>query len=140
MLRHDKTKTLDNFFDDFWALPARAKVAGANYGATVGTMDVSEDQKNIYIEVDVPNYDIDDIKIEVQNKKMTISGNFEAEKSERKYRIKERNFNNFTRTILFETNIDEEDVVAGLENGVLKIVITKNNTETAKKKIEIKKI
>jgi HSP20 family protein len=140
MLKKYDNKMLEDFVQDFWNIPNRTRVAGANFANTVGTMDVSEDDKNFYVEIDVPNYDIEDIRIEVQNKKMIITGAIEAEKSDRKYRIRERNYNSFTRTILFENTIDEENIAAELENGVLNIVVVKRCGDNEKKKIQIKKI
>lgn len=126
----------ETLFSDF----VNPRELALRFAAPVGTMDVSEDDKNVYIEVDCPNYNIEDIKIEVQDKKMIISGSFENEKNNRKYKIKERNYNSFARTILFENTINEEDVSAELENGVLTIVVAKSEKKNEKKNILIKKI
>ena len=140
MLRKIKPNYIENLFDDFWnANNMQHKKLASHFAAQVGTMDVSEDEKNVFVEVDVPNYDIEDIKIEVQDKKMIIHGSFEEEKTDRRYKIKERNCNSFSRTILFENSITEDDVTAELENGVLKIVVAKNDKKQEKKTIIIKK-
>ena len=135
MLRKIKPMTFETLFGDF----VSPREIASQFSAQVGTMDVSEDEKNVYVEIDVPNYEIDDIKIEVQDKKMLISGSFEAEKNNRKYKIKERSYNSFARTILFENAVNEEDVTAELENGVLKIVVVKAEKKNEKKCIAIKK-
>lgn len=135
MLRKMKPMTFETLLGDF----VSPREIASTFAAQVGTMDVSEDDKNIYVDVDVPNYDIENIKIEVQDKKMIISGSYEAEKNERKYKIKERNYNSFARTILFENTVNEEDVTAELENGVLRIVVVKAEKKKEKKSILIKK-
>jgi HSP20 family protein len=128
---------IDSLLEDLWN--TRHNKMPSHFAPQVGTMDVSEDDKNIYVEIDVPNYDIESIKIETQDKKMIISGNLEEEKNNRRYKIKERNFNSFSRTILFENSIEEESVSAELENGVLTIVVAKAEKKNEKKLITIKK-
>lgn len=135
MLRKIRPMTLETLLSDF----VSSREIASTFAAQVGTMDVSEDDKNIYVDVDVPNYDIENIKIEVQDKKMLISGSYEAEKNDRRYKIKERNYNSFARTILFENAVSEDDVTAELENGVLRIVVAKAEKKNEKKSIVIKK-
>lgn len=135
MLRKIRPMTLETLLSDF----VSPREIASTFAAQVGTMDVSEDDKNIYVDVDVPNYDIENIKIEVQDKKMLISGSYEAEKNDRRYKIKERNYNSFARTILFENAVSEDDVTAELENGVLRIVVAKAEKKNEKKSIVIKK-
>lgn len=135
MHRKIRPMTLETLLSDF----VSPREIASTFAAQVGTMDVSEDDKNIYVDVDVPNYDIENIKIEVQDKKMLISGSYEAEKNDRRYKIKERNYNSFARTILFENAVSEDDVTAELENGVLRIVVAKAEKKNEKKSIVIKK-
>jgi HSP20 family molecular chaperone IbpA len=98
MLAKIRARNLDNFINDMFD---RMQYSNA-LNLRVGSMDVSEDDKMIYVDVDVPNYDVEDIKIDVQDKKMIISGNLEEEKTDRRFKIRERQYNNFSRSILFE--------------------------------------
>lgn len=140
MLKKVKNYNIENLLDDFWKVPAiNANKYASHFSMQLGTMDVSEDDKNYYVEIDVPNFDIDDIRIEVQDKKMIITGNVEQEKNERRYKIKERTYNSFSRSILFENVVNEEDVNAELQNGVLTISVAKTEKKNDKKNIVIKK-
>ena len=135
MLSKVRTRNIDNFINEIFDKVSYVPTLNSR----VGAMDVAEDDKNIYIHIDAPNYDVEDIKIDVQDKKMIISGNLEEEKTDRRYKIRERQYNSFSRSILFENNIDENNIIAELENGVLSIIVPKIPKVEIKKKIEIKK-
>jgi HSP20 family protein len=135
MLGKVRAKNIDGFLNEVFDRMNYVQTLNGR----VGCMDVAEDEKNIYIDIDAPNYEAEDIKIDIQDKKMIISGNIEEEKNGRRYKIRERQYNAFSRSILFENNIDENNIAAELENGVLSIVVPKIAKVEVKKKIEIKK-
>lgn len=127
----DVFKPLSSMFDDFFA-PAKS------FSLNFGLMDVYEDDENVYAEIDVPSYDSSDISIEVNGRRMTISGSREEEKTDKRYKIKERSCSNFVRTFVLDEPIDETKVIAEIKDGVLVVKIPKN-AKIESKKIEIKK-
>lgn len=123
---------LDDFFDDF-ALPKMPKME-------LMKTDVYEKGGNIHIEMDVPGFNKEDIKIDVEDGILTI----EAEKSESKedkegknYYRRERAYGSFKRQFNVG-NVKENEINAKFHNGVLKISFPKEEKKETKKFIEIK--
>lgn len=123
---------LDDFFDDF-ALPKMPKME-------LMKTDVYEKGGNIHIEMDVPGFNKEDIKIDVEDGILTI----EAEKSESKedkegknYYRRERAYGSFKRQFNVGS-VKEHEINAKFHNGVLKISFPKEEKKEAKKFIEIK--
>ena len=127
----DVFRPLGSMFDDFFA-PTR------DLSLNQGLMDVYEDDKNVYAEIDAPSYEPSDISIEVDGRRMTISGKREEEKTDKRYKIKERSSSSFIRTFVLEEPIDETRVVAEIKDGVLVVTIPKS-AKIEPKRIEIKK-
>lgn len=127
----DVFRPLGSMFDDFFA-PTR------NLSLNQGLMDVYEDDRNVYAEIDAPSYEPSDISIEVDGRRMTISGKKEEEKTDKRYKIKERSSSSFVRTFVLEEPIDETRVVAEIKDGVLVVTIPKS-AKIEPKRIEIKK-
>ena len=123
---------LDDFFDDF-ALPKMPKME-------LMKTDVYEKGGNIHIEMDVPGFNKEDIKIDVEDGILTI----EAEKSESKedkegknYYRRERTYGSFKRQFNVGS-VKEHEINAKFHNGVLKISFPKEEKKETKKFIEIK--
>ncbi len=118
----------DDFFDDF--MP------------TTKTMDMKcdiyEEGKNYIIELDAPGFDKKDISIDVDNKYLTISANHESseDESDRNYIRKERSYTNMSRSF-YIGSVDEKDIKANFKDGILKVVVPKEEKVDNKKKIEI---
>lgn len=92
--------------------------------------DLYEDEQNIYIDIDVPGFKKEDIKIELNNGYLSIQAATAEEKdnneeSNFKYRIKERRSVEFTRRYKLDDAITEKDIKVKLEDGVLKVLIKK---------------
>ena len=87
---------------------------------------------------DLPGLSPDDVRVEYENRALTISGErrSEHETEEAGYRRIERSFGAFRRTVTLPTGIDPEAITAGFENGVLTVRVPK--PESAKPhKVEI---
>ncbi|MBI2608984.1 MAG: Hsp20/alpha crystallin family protein [Deltaproteobacteria bacterium] len=118
-------KMLENFFSDKWL----------SSHAFTPTIDVTEDAKAIHVEAELPGMDENDIKVELTDGYLNISGE-KREESEKKgknvYRL-ERKYGSFSRTLPLGNNIDENRIVASYKKGILKIDIPKLKINTAKK-------
>lgn len=125
------TDLLDEFFDDaFSSVPA-----ADNF---IPKLDVSEDENQFHIEAQLPGMTKDDISVDLENGRLTISGERqeEDEKKDRKYHRVETSYGSFTRSLQLPENVDEESVKAKFENGVLNISVDKQEDKVSKK-IEI---
>ena len=102
--------------------------------------DIYEENNIYYIELDVPGFNKEDIKIEVKKDSVIIT----AEKNEevndndsKNYIHKERYYGKYQRSFYLE-NLDNDNINAEFNNGVLKITIPKKEEKENKRYIEIK--
>lgn len=97
-------------------------------------IDISEDEKNFYLECELPGLKKEEISLSVENDVLTLKG--EKKKlnysKERKFNYNERNFGSFRRTFSFSERISSDGIIAEYENGVLNITIPKMLKEIPK--------
>ena len=102
--------------------------------------DIYEKDNVYYVEADIPGYDKNDIKIEFNKGSLNIIADVKKETTEhdKKYLRRERKFYGKYQRSFYLGEIDEENIEASFENGILKISIPKKTEEETKKLIEIK--
>ena len=120
---------LDDIFDDFM-VPERTNV---------GKCDIYEKDNKYHIEMDVPGFKKEDIKINLDNNYLTIFAEKKSEDKDesKKYIRKERTYSKFERSI-YLGDADEENIEAEYKDGILNIIVPKINENRTKKYIEIK--
>ncbi len=135
-LHGEMDRLVDNFFRGFDIEP---------FGGRLGTfspgIEVTENEKEIKISVELPGMDEKDIDISLANDSLTISGEKKEEKESegKEYYIKERSYGSFRRTVPLYTEIDNDKVEAHFKKGVLMITLPKSEKERErKKKIAVK--
>jgi HSP20 family protein len=102
-----------------------------------GKCDFEEDNDKYVVEIEVPGVKKEEINIGLKNDILTVSWKrIKETKKELKNSRYERNEGCFTRSFNVE-GTDEKKIDAELKNGLLKIVLFKNDAAKAKK-IEIK--
>jgi len=115
-------------------------VFDVEFGNFVPRVDVNEDEKNLYIQAEVPGIPKEEIKVSINDENvLTIRGEKkQEEKREDKTHIRiERNYGSFTRSFVLPDYIKKDTVNTKFENGVLSIQFEK--TEPVKpKEVEIK--
>lgn len=92
-------------------------------------INLSENNKNIVVDVDLPGVNQDDIDVEVSDNSLIISGKTEKEEEEenKKFYRYERESGSFYREILLPAKVDEKKAVAKMKDGVLEIILPKVN-------------
>ena len=105
--------------------------------------DIKEKKDKYMIEMDLPGFEKENIKLELNNGYLTITGKQEnkIDEEEEKYVHKERFYGECTRSFYVGDNIKEEDIEAEFKNGTLKIDIPKKEEQKEipeTKQIEIK--
>ena len=105
--------------------------------------DIKEKKDKYVIEMDLPGFEKENIKLELNNGYLTISGKQEnkIDEEEEKYVHKERFYGECTRSFYVGDNIKEEDIEAEFKNGILKINVPKKQEQIEQnetKQIEIK--
>ncbi|WP_413292376.1 Hsp20/alpha crystallin family protein [Bdellovibrio sp. HCB185ZH] len=101
--------------------------------------DLTENDTHYFMSMDVPGLQKDDIKIDITNNLLTVSGERKratSNDSNRKFQLFERRYGFFKRSFSLPSSIESAKVEARYENGVLELYLPK--TETARpRKIEI---
>ncbi len=102
-------------------------------------IDIAETESGFEIEAQLPGIKKEDITVDLENNRLTISGErkFEKEDKTKKYHRVETQYGSFTRSFQLPDSIDQDSIKANFKDGILKISIDKNE-EKAKKQIEIK--
>jgi len=107
------------------------------------SVNISENENAFSLELLVPGFEKDHIKIELDKGLITLSAEIEnssAEKPAIKFHRKEFSRNSFKRSFQFkEGQIDEENILAKFDNGILHLELPKRSQEevTTKRRIEI---
>ena len=124
---------MNDLFDDF-AAPMLPKESHMK-------CDIYEKDGKYHIEMDVPGYNKEDIKIEAQKDSLVITAEKNEEKNEedkkKRYIHRERRYGKYQRSFYLE-DLDSENIDASFNNGVLKITIPKKEEKENKKFIDIK--
>ena len=90
-------------------------------------MDLVETEDEFVLRADLPGLTEDDVKIELDDNVLTISGERKAEHEERKegyYRV-ERASGSFSRSLTLPEGVDADAVKASFDHGVLEVRIPK---------------
>ena len=126
---------VERFFNDgFWS-PERAETAWAPH------VEVRETEKDVYIDAELPGIDKSDVKVEVRDNTLTLSGERkqEAETSEGNYYRSERHYGSFSRSFNLGEEIDTAKIEAAYNNGVLTLTLPKTEKALPKEiAVEIK--
>jgi len=101
-------------------------------------VDIYEDEHSVTLKIDVPGIDEKDINVHVENNTLTVHGErkFEKEEKEENYRRVERQYGSFTRTFTLPNTVDQENVQADYDKGVLKVRLAKK-AEAKPKQIKV---
>ena len=97
-------------------------------------VDISEDDKEYIVKAEIPEMKKEEIKINVHDDVLTVSGERKYEKEEKgkKYHRVERAYGSFMRSFVLPENADGSKISAEYKDGVLKVHLPKS--EQAKKK------
>lgn len=97
-------------------------------------MDVRDTKEGLEITVELPGIAQDDVKIEIDEDILTVSGEKKAqsETEEKNYRISERTYGAFSRSMTLPRGVDADKIKATLRDGVLTLVAPKNGATRSK--------
>lgn len=127
----------DEFFEDF-ARPAKRPVKYQT--PAVMRTDVKESNTGYELHIDLPGYKKEDVRAELKDGNLTITAtsNVENEKKDEngKYIRRERFYGNCSRSFYVGEYVEQTDIKARFEDGILKIFVPKKE---AKPVVEEKK-
>ncbi len=138
--RFDPFKEFTNMHKVFQNYPAVVRDGETAISTFTPVVNTREGEFAYHIDVDLPGVKKEDISIDIEEGKLTISGerNIKEEVKEEDYYKVETSFGKFQRVFTIPKNVDVENITASTENGVLEVVIPKLEKDKNKKKIEIK--
>ena len=130
----------DNVFDDFFDFPfyddrAEKKLYG-HHAANLMKTDIQEHDDGYTLEMDLPGFKKDEIKVELNNGYMTISAakglnENEKDKKSGKYIRRERYTGSCQRSFYVGEDVTEEDIKAEFKHGILKLFVPKKEAKPA---------
>lgn len=135
-------RDINRVFDGFWNRFERPS-GGWNGFSQVGTptIDVSDNDDEIEVSVELPGMDEKDIDVSVTRDLLTVRGEKKAEREEKKrgYYLSERSYGAFYRSIPLPAGVETDKAKAEFKKGVLTISLPKTPEAQAQaKRIEVK--
>jgi HSP20 family protein len=102
-------------------------------------IDVVHDQDNLTIRADVPGITPEEVKIEVEDGILTVSGHHEEKQEEKdeRYLRRERRYGSFARSMALPAGVDPKAIKATTHDGVVEVTVPLPK-EPEKQKVEIK--
>jgi HSP20 family protein len=101
--------------------------------------NIHETNKEFQLDLSVPGMKRDDFKVDVEDGVLTISSEKEEEKEDKdkNYRRREFSYSSFSRTFTLPENVDENNINAKYDNGMLHVTIPKKEVSMSKPKKQI---
>jgi HSP20 family protein len=144
------TKDMERLFEDFHGFrfptffntefePFRMEFDNVHW---VPQVEVLHKNGQFMVRADLPGLNKDDIKVEMTDDLLTISGERKEQKEEKRegfYRS-ERNYGSFFRQIPLPEGTKTENATATFQNGVLEIAMAAPKAEMRTRKLEIKEL
>jgi HSP20 family protein len=102
-------------------------------------VDITEDDKEYVIKAELPEVKKEDVKVTVENGRLSISGErrLEKEVKDRKYHRLERSYGSFLRSFTLPETASAEKVLAEFKDGVLRVHLPKEE-RARPKSVEVK--
>ena len=104
-------------------------------------VDIYETENELVLKADLPDVDLKDIDVRVENQTLTISGErtFEKKDTTKGYHRIERNYGSFVRSFSVPSSFDTENIAAEFKNGVLSVTLPKKEAAKPRQvKVEVK--
>jgi HSP20 family protein len=116
--------TMNRLFNNFFDTPTGAASPSRRW---IPAMDLAETQDAYVLRADLPGLAPEDVKIELENRVLTLSGERKAEQrsEESGWMRIERAFGAFRRTLTLPAGVDATAITAAFDNGVLTVTVPK---------------
>jgi HSP20 family protein len=113
-------RAVENAFTRFLSEPA----ANRPWAPSV---DIYETENELVLKADLPDVELKDIDVRVENQTLTVAGErkFEAAGQDKGYHRIERSYGNFVRSFAVPSAFDTDKINAAFKNGVLTVTLVK---------------
>jgi HSP20 family protein len=124
---------IDRFFNE-----SLSRAGGSAY-SFVPKVDVVENDKAYELHIAAPGMNKEDFKIDLNENYLTVSGErkFSKEKQENNFRSIETQYGTFSRSFALPENVDAAGISAQYTNGILEIIVPKDEKKTLKATIKV---
>ena len=138
LIRFEPMRDLDHisnrfqrFFDEF---PGFQHNLADSFSPKI---DISENEKSIMIDAEIPGVPKENLKITLQDNILTIEGEKKkiSENKDQNYYREERCFGKFKRSFTLPVEVDSENVEAKFNNGMLEIKLNKIEPKEEKERV-----
>ena len=91
------------------------------------SVDIFETENELVVKADLPDVDLKDIDVRVENQTLTIEGErrFEQSANTKGYHRMERSYGRFVRSFAVPNTFDTEKINAAYKNGLLTVTLVK---------------
>ena len=102
-------------------------------------IDVVRDEEKLVVRADIPGIKPEEVKIEVEDDVLTVSGEHEERKEEKEkdYVRRERRYGSFRRSLTLPAGVEAKKIKAETHDGVLEVTVPLPK-ENKKETVEIK--
>lgn len=147
-LRREVNRLFENFDRDLWRSPFSRSVFDIAphwrrelESATSPAVDIVEKDNAYEVTAELPGMDEKNIEVKLDNGGLTIKGEKQEEKEEKRkgYHLKERRFGSFERYFAIPEGVDTGKIEANFKKGVLTVTLPKKpEAQKPAKKIDVK--
>jgi len=148
LLHREMNRLFEDFDPGFWRSPFRRSVFDVEpfwrrelTWAAEPAVDIIEKEKAFEITAELPGMDEKNIEVKVVNGSLTIKGEKQEEKEEKKkdYYLHERHFGSFERSFRVPEGVDADKIEANFKKGLLTVTLPKKpEAQKPAKKIDVK--
>jgi HSP20 family protein len=102
-------------------------------------IDVIQEDEDLVVRAEIPGAKPEDVDVTIHNGILTISGKVEEEREEERggYLVRERRSGSFRRSLQLPHDVDEDQIKANFENGVLEVRVPGAAAVQEPKRIQI---
>ena len=137
-------RLFDTFFNRGWLLPwheiwPEGRVFGEPFGLRTPRIDLIDREDEFLVRAEVPGITKDDLRVDLAGQTLTIKGEHRREEKETEgefYRA-EIARGAFSRSLHLPEEVEEKDIKAEFENGVLEVHLPKLH-KVQRRRIEVK--
>lgn len=135
-------REMNRLFDD--AMRGGLALSGAQAGGQSGAllaphMDVSETEKDVRIQAELPGVSEKDIEVSLNDDVLTIRAEKQQERKEDRQGVhfSERAYGTFQRSLRLPFPVSQDQVQASFENGVLSVTLPKAQPQERSHRIQV---
>lgn len=135
-VRSEMEQMFEEVFGSLGRLPGRRATQAAEWTPAI---DVLSREGDLVVRAELPGVKQEEVDVTVQNGVLTISGEQKAEREEERggYYVKERRRGAFRRSLTLPESVEEDDIRARFEDGVLEVTVAGAAAVREPKRIEI---